>query len=176
MQGTRAKGYRTAVKGCLTVSLLLCSTMVIAQNDYNLPEVDFASTQVCVGEHPQALTVELADSFQQRARGLMARTELGEHEGMWFRYNQQRPGSNGFWMYQTLLPLDIAYLDGWQRVVKIMTMEPCPHSQASMCQSYRPGVPYYGALEMNAGYFAEHNIQVGDKLREADDGNCATTD
>jgi len=122
------------------------------------------STTICITGHAQPLTVEIAETEQQRARGLMLRSELAEHAGMWFKYREQRPGYNGFWMYQTLLPLDIAYLDQDQVIVKIMQMQPCGSQDPTACPSYRPGVSFYGALEMNINYFSTHGITEGDQL------------
>lgn len=141
---------------------------------WNVPEPqEFDRTQVCLGAIEQPLTVELADSQAQQARGLMQRESLGTYEGMWFRYRNERPGYSGFWMYQTLIPLDIAYLDKNRRIVKTFTMRPCTSKDPGNCRSYSPDESYWSVLEVNAGFFAEKGVRIGDQLRKAESGSCA---
>lgn len=114
------------------------------------------------------LRVEVADTDDRRAFGLMDRDALDDDAGMIFLYDVQQPGSSGFWMYRTRIPLDIAFLDGAGRIVAIRHMEPCTSRERARCEEmargYNPGEPYYGALEVNSGYFAEHGVAVGDRV------------
>lgn len=114
------------------------------------------------------LELEVAESADQRAFGLMDRDQLDSDAGMIFLYDEQQPGSSGFWMYRTRIPLDIAFLDGAGRIVAIRTMEPCTSPDPTTCMNlareYNPGQPYFGALEVNAGYFADHGVVVGDRV------------
>ncbi|SFR39707.1 hypothetical protein SAMN04488070_0452 [Pseudidiomarina maritima] len=124
------------------------------------------TVELCIDEHPHRLQLEIADTFESRARGLMARENLAEHAGMWFKYTSERPANAGFWMYNTLIPLDIAYLDSDMKIVSIITMEPCLSIDPNRCPAYRPGVPYYGAIELNKGYFERFNIGLGRKFKQ----------
>ena len=83
---------------------------------------------------------------------------------MLFVYSNQRRADHGFWMYQTLIPLDIAYLDRNGVVLSIHQMAPCPPDQGRDCPVYPAGVPFYQALEMNQGYFERRGFDVGDRL------------
>lgn len=125
---------------------------------------EFDKTTICLGNLQQPLQIELADTQAQHARGLMQREQLGEFEGMLFRYASERRGNAGFWMYQTLIPLDIAYLNSRGEIIKTFTMLPCGSDDPSQCRSYAPGKTYQFALEMNAGFFAEHDIRMGDRV------------
>lgn len=152
----------TLLVSAITVSAL--SGSVLAQQ-WQVPAAQtFDKTAICLGNLQQPLQVELADTQAQHARGLMQREQLGEFEGMLFRYGSVRPGSSGFWMYQTLIPLDIAYLNSRGEIVKTYTMLPCGSDDPSQCRSYVPGENYQFALEMNAGFFAEHDIRMGDRV------------
>ncbi|TVP48599.1 MAG: DUF192 domain-containing protein [Halomonas sp.] len=111
---------------------------------------------------PHRLEVEVAETAAQRQRGLMGREHLPEESGMLFRFESEQPAENAFWMYRTLIPLDIAFIDDEGRIVAINTMQPCESSSPRSCPSYPAGVAYYSALEVNAGYFAERGISVGD--------------
>jgi len=97
--------------------------------------------------------VEIADDEAERSKGLMFRQSLPEDEGMLFVYESPRP--LGFWMRNTLIPLDIAYIDAQGRIVDIQQMEPrddTTHWSASDAQY---------ALEMNAGWFEAHGVEIG---------------
>ena len=61
--------------------------------------------------------LEVASEPEQRRRGLMGREHLQDNAGMLFEYQQLRPADHGFWMYQTLIPLDIAYLGAQGEIV-----------------------------------------------------------
>lgn len=149
-----------------TLAALLTTVSCLASaQQWQVPAPQtFDTTAICLGDLQQPLTIELADTTAQHARGLMQRESLGEFEGMLFRYPQLRPGSAGFWMYQTLIPLDIAYLNQRGEIVKTFTMLPCGSDDPSQCRSYAPGKNYQYALEMNAGFFAEHDIRMGDRV------------
>ncbi|SDB02463.1 hypothetical protein SAMN02927930_00081 [Pseudidiomarina indica] len=128
------------------------------------------TVDLCVADHPHQITVEVADTFESRARGLMGRDHLPEHAGMWFVYDEQRPGDAGFWMYNTYIPLDIAYLNENMEIVSIITMEPCPSIIPEQCPGYRPNVPYYGAIELNKNYFKRYGIGLGRQFKLCDMG------
>ncbi|HEX6309066.1 MAG TPA: DUF192 domain-containing protein [Longimicrobiales bacterium] len=110
------------------------------------------------------MPVEIAERNDQRAFGLMDRDELPQDRGMIFLYDQVQPAGTGFWMYRTRIPLDIAYFDGAGRIVAIQQMMPCASLDPARCQTYSPGVPFFGAVEANRGYFARHGIRAGDAL------------
>ncbi len=64
-----------------------------------------------------------------------------------------------FWMKDTLIPLDVAFLDGDMRIQQIVR-NMVPRSEETI-QSTEPA---QYALEVNAGYFDSNGIVVGDKL------------
>ncbi|WP_069385122.1 DUF192 domain-containing protein [Halomonas caseinilytica] len=113
---------------------------------------------------PHRLTVELARSAAERNLGLMERDRLAEDAGMLFLYDDVQPAENGFWMYRTRIPLDIAFLDAQGRINDIHRMQPCRSASPSDCPVTRPSMPYHAALEVNAGYFDAKGIEVGDCL------------
>lgn len=129
---------------------------------------DTATAYLVTATDSITLRVDIADTDDRRAFGLMDRDGLDDDAGMIFLYDVQQPGSSGFWMYRTRIPLDIAFVDGAGRIVAIRHMEPCTSRERARCEEmasgYNPGVPYYGALEVNSGYFAEHGVSVGDRV------------
>lgn len=111
-----------------------------------------------------AMRVEIAERADQRAYGLMDRDELAPDAGMIFLHQQMQHQDSGFWMYRTRFPLDIAYFDGAGRIQAIRRMMPCTSTDAAQCVGYAAGVPYYGAVEANRGYFFRNGIGVGDRI------------
>ena len=103
--------------------------------------------------------VEIARTSAERQRGLMNRRTLPAKAGMVFVYPQAV--SNGFWMKNTLIPLDIAFYDGRGRILRILTMQPC---RRDPCKVYDPGVSYRAALEVNAGSFRRWEVKAGDRI------------
>jgi uncharacterized protein len=116
-------------------------------------EIDAADGTVSVD-------VEVADEELERRIGLMGRTSLAADAGMAFVFPAATGGS--FWMKDTLIPLSIAFWDEGGAIVAILDMQPCPDDE---CPSYDPGVDFVGALEVNQGFFDEHGIDVGDRIR-----------
>lgn len=123
--------------------------------------LEFATGTVHIQADGQthSLRVEIAETPEQRERGLMYRTSMPEDAGMLFVYPGDTPG--GFWMYNTRIPLDIAFVRMEGTVFQILRMEPCASEYASMCPTYPARLPFRSALETNAGYFAQRGIQPG---------------
>jgi uncharacterized protein len=111
-----------------------------------------------------SLEVDVAESDAQRARGLMQRESLGESEGMIFLFAAEQPAEGTFYMYNTLIPLSIAFLDEEGRIGSIRHMEPCTSPYAQWCHQYAAGVPFHAALEVNEGYFEAHGVELGDRV------------
>jgi uncharacterized protein len=103
--------------------------------------------------------VDVAETDEQRAFGLMQRESLPDDEGMLFVFFED--SVSAFTMRNTLIPLSIAFFDFDGEILKILDMEPC---EAEPCPSYDPGVTYRGALEVNQGAFDEWGVEVGDKI------------
>ena len=97
-----------------------------------------------------AVNVEVVDTPQTRARGLMHREFLPEDQGMLFIF--AREDVYCFWMKNTLIPLDIAFIDANWNIIDIQSMR--PHSEELVCP---PGNVLY-ALEVNEGWFARRGI------------------
>ena len=105
----------------------------------------------------QTIDVELADSPTRRGRGLMFRQTLPADEGMIFLFASDTSG--GFWMQNTFVPLSIAFIDASGAIINIQDMQPLSTMTVS------PGAPYRWALEMNQGWFAANDVDVGDCVR-----------
>ncbi|TRW50515.1 DUF192 domain-containing protein [Aliidiomarina halalkaliphila] len=113
----------------------------------------------------QPLALELALTANERSRGLMHRESLPETQGMLFVYPDTQYLS--FWMYNTRIPLDIAYLNHDFEIMEIQAMAPCTSALSSLCPSYPASQPVMMALEVNQGQFANWGVSVGDRLYNA---------
>jgi len=98
---------------------------------------------------------EVADSPDERSEGLMNRSEVPDGTGMLFVFEFE--SNRSFWMKDTYIALDIAFLDVDFRILNIHQME--PESE----QLYDSAGPAMFALEVRQGWFAEHKIKVGDR-------------
>lgn len=102
--------------------------------------------------------VEVADTPQTMASGLMHRKSMPENAGMLFVFASERQAS--FWMRNTYIPLDIAYLDRAGRVKEIHSAQPLNESPIVSASTQ---IAY--ALEMNQGWFANRGIPPGTAIK-----------
>lgn len=156
MSLTRRQLLKASLGGALVASLPLPILNAWAAKADTLPLAIHSKSG------PHRLDVEIAETVAQRQQGLMERDYLPEERGMLFRFESEQPAGNAFWMYRTKIPLDIAFIDGEGRIVAINTMPPCESDSPRECPSYPAGAAYHAALEVNAGYFAERGVEVGD--------------
>lgn len=110
------------------------------------------------------MEVDVAQSDAQRNRGLMQRSSLGPNEGMIFLFDEVQPPEGTFWMYNTLIPLSIAFIGEDGRIGSIVQMEPCESPYAQWCPEYPAGVPFKTALEANPDFFESNGIGIGDEV------------
>lgn len=103
--------------------------------------------------------VEIADNPAERAKGLMFKKELKENSGMLFIFPIS--DKHSFWMKNTLIPLDIIWIDKDQEIVYIHeNAQPC----RDICNSITPDKDAKYVLEINAGLTKEYNFKVRDKV------------
>ena len=104
------------------------------------------------------LNVEVADSAEERAIGLMHRQSMPHHSGMWFIY--ETPRTVAFWMRNTLIPLDIIFVDQHGEVQKIH-MNALPLDETPI----PGGDNIQFVLEVNAGLSERYGLGAGDFIR-----------
>ncbi len=104
--------------------------------------------------------VEIADTAEKQALGLMFRDSMPDDEGMIFIFPNEAPRS--FWMKNTRIPLDIMYFDKDLKMVSISA--DTPPCRVSRCPSYPSTGPAMYVLELNAGKASELGVGPGDVL------------
>ena len=105
-------------------------------------------------------SVEVADTQEKQALGLMFRDEMAEDHGMVFVFPNEAPRS--FWMKNCRIPLDIMYFDKNLKMVSASLNTPPCRTQA--CPSYPSKGPAMYVLELNAGMAKKLGVGVGDQL------------
>jgi uncharacterized membrane protein (UPF0127 family) len=108
-----------------------------------------------------AIIVEVASDDATREQGLMYRDHMADDRGMIFLFAQA--GEYPFWMKNTLIPLDMIWMDADHRIVHIAhDVPPC---KADPCPNYPPNAKSSSVLELAAGVAAKHHLKDGDVLR-----------
>ena len=103
------------------------------------------------------LLLEIANTDEEKRIGLMQRSSLPIGTGMWFRFFPRQPVR--FWMYKTLIPLDMIFISKGI-IVSIETNLKVCHS--SPCAKYGPNQLVDGVIEIGAGEVDRLAISVGD--------------
>lgn len=103
-------------------------------------------------------TVEVADDAQERARGLMYRENMPQFAGMLFVYD--KPHDATFWMRNTLIPLDMLFIDPTGTVLHIHE-NAVPGSE----ENIPGGSGILEVLEINGGLAADLGLHVGAEIR-----------
>lgn len=106
------------------------------------------------------INVEIAKTSKEQSHGLMYKTDLRENEGMWFPYDKER--NLTFWMKNTLIPLDIIFIDANNKIINIS--KNTPPCKSSNCPTYSSTSPAKYVLELNAGFSDNHFLNTGDKI------------
>ncbi len=98
---------------------------------------------------------EVANTPETRSQGLMYRDAVPDGTGMLFVFDGEAERS--FWMQNTFVALDVAFIDRNFRIVDIQQMEP---ESTDIHDGARPAM---FALEVRQGWFGEKGIAVGDR-------------
>ena len=110
--------------------------------------------------------VETARTSDEMRRGLMFREHLAPDHGMLFVYDEDQVAS--FWMKNTLIPLDLLFIDRSGRIVRIHERA-VPLSTAIISS----GEPVRAVLEVNGGTAGRLGIEVGDRVMHPDLGGSS---
>lgn len=132
----------------LFISAILCGEPVYRKCVIKLTDEEGSSVK---------LNTEIADTGPTRENGLMFRRSMPETDGMLFVFDKEQ--KLYFWMKNTYIPLDIAYIDKNGIIKEIYHMKPLDASVI-----YNSINPVMFALETNLGWFSRHRIKTGSKI------------
>jgi len=102
------------------------------------------------------LLIEISDTPEKRKLGLMFRDGLAWDKGMLFIFENEKPLA--FWMKNTRIPLSVAFINSKRTIVDIQNMQVMTEDE------HKSRFPALYALEVNKGWFKQHNIRIGDKI------------
>lgn len=132
-------------------AVLAISIAVLAKNK--------KMNQVCFGKN--CFDVELATTVAEMSRGLMFRKSLAPNKGMLFIFEKEK--NYPFWMKNTLIPLDIIWINENKETVFISeNSQPC--QEESPCLSIYPDKNAKYILEINGGLAEKIGLKIGDKM------------
>jgi len=145
-----------------TATLLPSTHRVVAQPTQGNCGDPYAEVQISTAPR---LSLMLARTEAEREQGLMYVTDLPPDTGMLFIYSS--PASESYWMYHTLIPLSIAWMDRDGTILNIQDMpvlnDPNDVQEAARTV-YGPNASYWYALEVNEGWFVQHGVGVGQQI------------
>lgn len=101
------------------------------------------------------INIEIAETDEKRHLGLMFRDKLGEDDGMLFIFPDEE--EQGFYMKNTMIPLDIMFINSQKKIVKIYK-NTTPYSEKTLPS----GQPIKYVIEVNGGFSDKYNIKEGD--------------
>lgn len=134
----------------LIISAIFVSIWAVNQNK--------KSNQVCFQSH--CFNVELAKTDEEKDRGLMFKKSLDPDKGMLFIYEKE--GVYPFWMENTLIPLDIIWINQNKEIIFINeNSRPCENSHT--CPSINPYKNARYVLEINGGTAEKIGLKIGDR-------------
>ncbi len=143
----------------ILILIIIVLIVVVGYNWFGYSSSEDSIEKVCFRD--SCFDVEIADSDEERTRGLMYRDSLCSDCGMLFVYGEE--GNYKFWMKNTLIPLDIIWLDEDLEVVYISNAVPC---KVEECELYGPSsdVKSKYVLEINSGIAEEVGLVIGNRM------------
>jgi uncharacterized membrane protein (UPF0127 family) len=105
----------------------------------------------------QKIDAEIAETDDKRHLGLMFRDKLEENQGMFFIFQEEEP--QGFYMRNTIIPLDIIFVNSKKQIVKIHK-NTTPYSEKTLPS----GKPAIYVVEVNGGFTDKYKIKEGDYI------------
>lgn len=119
-----------------------------------------SANQVIIANHD--LMVEIADTDALRAQGLSGRASLGVNDGMLFIF--QTPDQYAFWMKDMQFPLDFIWIYQGKVIQITPDAQPQPGVSDDQLTNYLSASTVDSVLEVNAGWAAKNDVQVGDSV------------
>ncbi|MGZ3689956.1 MAG: DUF192 domain-containing protein [Pseudobdellovibrio sp.] len=127
------------------------------------PHFDREKIEFSFNGQKKEVSVEMALNSVQHQYGLMNRTKLAADNGMIFIFEDEQ--IRDFWMKNTLIDLDIAYLNKDKKIIDIQTMKAVTSILQTDLPSYPSKGPAQYAVEMNAGWFKKNKFGIGTLMK-----------
>jgi uncharacterized protein len=146
------------MRRCLLVLLAALSLLTLPVGTaVRLAAAELQPLEIASKNGVHTFAVELASTPEEQAKGLMFRRELPEGQGMLFDFHREQPTS--FWMKNTYIPLDMIFIRGDGRILRI-AQNTVPLSE----ELVPSGGPVRAVLEVIAGTAKKLGIAPGDRV------------
>ena len=142
-------------------SLALLILLILAGCDKPTTQEDFSTSDIIL-PGGQAIKTEFVFDTADALRGMQFRSSIAPDHGM--LYAHRIPGKYGYWMYQTLIPLDMIWMDSKRTVVEVVENAPPCKTPASQCPHYGGNEAAQYVLQLGGGMVKRYGVKVGDTI------------
>ncbi|MGB9857883.1 MAG: DUF192 domain-containing protein [Dictyoglomaceae bacterium] len=129
------------------------------EKNIKIPEFPKGILLIYQGNKSLEIPIEIADREELYTFGLMFRKDIPWNYGMLFVFSKDV--DYGFWMENTYIPLEIAFIDSNKTIFNIQKMFPYKDDQYKIYYSPKP---YRYALEVKMGFFKRFGFKEGAKI------------
>ena len=133
---------------------------ILMSKDIKIPNFPKGTLKILQGDKELEIPIEIADTPELWSFGLMYRKDIPWDYGMLFVFETDERGA--FWMKNTFIPLDIAFIDSKGKIFNIQRMLPCEDDE---CPIYTSPKPYRYALEVKAGFFEKFGFKEESSIK-----------
>ncbi len=140
-----------------TLVLIFALAFAVLGSAGTLSAVELQPLEIVSKSGVHTFGVEMALTPEEQAKGLMFRQELPEGQGMLFDFHREQPAV--FWMKNTYIPLDMIFIRGDGRILRI-----AEHTVPLSEELVRSGAPVRAVLEVVAGTAQKLGIAPGDRV------------
>jgi uncharacterized protein len=164
---TLTANLRIITRPALSLLLAVAAACLFAfTTEAQLQRFTTSELTIVTATGPHRFTVELAETPEQMEQGLMFRRTMAPDAGMLFDY--KTPTVATMWMRNTLIPLDMLFVDGQGRIVNI-------HERAvpQTLDVIAAEAPVRVVIELNGGTAARLGIKPGDRVQHPIFGNTS---
>ena len=142
-------------------SIALLLLVVLANCDKPSTLEDFYTSDITL-PGGQVIKTEFVYDTASALRGMQFRSSIAPDHGM--LYAHRTPGKYGYWMFQTLIPLDMIWMDPKHNVVEIVESAPPCKTPATQCPHYGGSEVAQYVLQLGAGMARKYSLKVGDTI------------
>ncbi len=148
--------YALMLLMCLTGSFAFAQDISAPPQNIEFKAFETTSLVISGNKDQHRFIIEVAATDQQKANGLMGRTELGANQGMIFLFDP--PQEVSMWMKNTLIPLDMIFVNDKARIFRLRQGK--PNDLTSLTSNGKAAA----VIELPGGTVKKLNIRIGDRI------------
>lgn len=149
---------KTIILTLITILIIITIGYLIITDLFNTVPDKISIIKVNLGD--ETFDLETAITHEEKIQGLMFVENMPRNNGMIFIYGGE--GERFFWMKNTLIPLDMIFINFNKEIVEIKkNIQPCMEDP---CEKYQSTTPAMHVIEINAGLSDELELSIGDKI------------